>query len=97
MIDGRRANENSSAFPGAFANDRRYTLEIAVKADDEEASVTANLDGRPLVFYRGATSALSLHKEWAIPARNGIGLVAQADVTFHRFEVRAKAAKPSQE
>jgi hypothetical protein len=97
MIDGRRANENTSAFPGALANDRRYTLEIAVQADQEEASVTANLDGRPLVFYRGPTASLSLNKEWAIPSRSGLGLVAQADVVFHRFEVRTKAGKPAAE
>jgi len=97
MIDGRRANENTSAFPGALAIDRRYTLEIAVHADQEEASVTANLDGRPLVFYRGPTSSLSLHREWTIPSRNSLGLVAQADVVFHRLEVRTKAAKPAAE
>jgi hypothetical protein len=97
MIDGRRANQNDSAFPGALANDRRYTLEITVRPDQDEAAVTANLDGRPLVFYRGPAASLALHKEWAIPSRNSLGLAAQADVVFHRLEVRAKSAKPAGE
>jgi hypothetical protein len=95
MIDGRRASQNDSAFPGALANDRRYTLEITVRPDPDEASVTANLDGRPLVFYRGPASSLALHKEWALPSRTSLGLAAQADVVFHRVEVRAKSAKPA--
>ena len=96
MIDGARANKNDSAFPGAFANDRRYTLEIAVRPDQDEASLTATLDGRPLVFYRGPAASLALHKQWAIPARNTLGLAAEADVVFHRVQVRAKSAKPSE-
>jgi hypothetical protein len=92
MIGGRRANENDSAFPGALANDRRYTLEIAVRPGEDEASVTATLDGRLLVFYRGLASALALHKEWAIGSRSTLGLAANADVVFHRMEVRAKSA-----
>jgi hypothetical protein len=92
MIDGRRANQNDSAFPGALANDRRYTLEIAIRPGEDEASVTATLDGRPLVFYRGPASSLALHKEWVIGSRSALGLAAQADVVFHRMEVRAKSA-----
>jgi hypothetical protein len=92
MIGGRRANENDSAFPGALANDRRYTLEIAVRPGEDEASVTATLDGRPLVFYRGPPSSLALHKEWGIGSRTTLGLAANADVVFHRMEVRAKSA-----
>jgi hypothetical protein len=92
MIDGRRANENDSAFPGALANDRRYTLEITVRLDQDQASLTATLDGRPLVFYRGPAASLALHKQWAIPTRNALGLAAQADAVFHRVQLRAKSA-----
>jgi len=93
MIDGVRANKNDTAFPGALANDRRYTLEIAVRLDRDEASLTATLDGRPLVFYRGPAASLALHKQWAIPARNTLGLAAEADVVFHRVQIRTKSAK----
>lgn len=97
MIDGRRANENDTAFPGALVNDRRYTLEIGVRPGKDEASVTVTLDARPLVFYRGPAGALSLHKQWAIPNRSALGLAAQADVIFHSMQVRTKSTKPGGE
>ncbi len=97
MIDGARADKNDSTFPGAFANDRRYTLEIAVRPDQDEASLTATLDGRPLVFYRGPAGSLALHKQWTIPTKNTLGLAAEADVVFHRVQVRAKSTKPAGE
>jgi hypothetical protein len=96
MIDGARADKNDTTFPGALANDRRYTLEIAVRPDKDEASLTATLDGRPLVFYRGPAGSLALHKQWAIPTKNTLGLAAEADVVFHRVQVRAKSTKPAE-
>jgi hypothetical protein len=88
MIDGRRADKNDSAFPGALANDRRHTLEISVRVDGSEAAVTANLDDRPLVFYRGPAASLALHKEWALPQKNVLGLAAESAVTFHKLQFR---------
>ncbi len=42
-IDGRRAGDNTSSFGGVLTNDRRYTLEISVQVDGQEAAVTAKL------------------------------------------------------
>ncbi len=89
MIDGRRAGDNASSFGGVLTNDRRYTLEISVQVDGQEAAVTAKLDGRPLFFYRGPVGSLALAKEWSIGSRNRLGLVSQASAVIHSFRLHA--------
>ncbi len=88
-IDGRRAGDNTSSFGGVLTNDRRYTLEISVQVDGQEAAVTASLDGRPMFFYRGPLASLALAKEWSIGSRNRLGLVSQAGAVIHSFRLRA--------
>jgi len=88
-IDGRRAGDNTSSFGGVLTNDRRYTLEISVQVDGQEAAVTAKLDGRPMFFYRGPVASLALAKEWSIGSRNRLGLVSQASAVIHSFHLRA--------
>jgi hypothetical protein len=89
MIDGRRANDNTSSFGGVLSNDRRYALEISVEVDGQEAAVTAKLDGRPMFFYRGPVASLALAKEWSIGGRNRLGLVSQAPIVIHSFQLKA--------
>jgi hypothetical protein len=88
-IDGRRASDNTSSFGGVLTNDRRYTLEISVEVDGQEAAVTAKLDGRPMFFYRGPVGSLALAKEWSIGSRSRLGLVSLASAVIHRFQLRA--------
>ena len=87
-IAGRRADNNPSTFVGALANDRRYTLEVAVRLDDDQAAVTAELDGRPFLFYRGPARSLDLDHEWRLPCRQCLGLVTQSGAVFHSVELK---------
>ena len=92
-VGGRRADDNATTFLGALNNNRRYTLEVTVRLDDDQAAVTANLDGRPLVFYRGPVRSLGLDDDWRIPRRKGLGLVAQSPAVFHSVQLKPISGK----
>lgn len=87
-IAGRRADDNPSTFVGALANDRRYTLQVAVRLDDDQAAVTAELDGRPFLFYRGPVRSLDLEREWRLPCRQCLGVIAESGAVFHTVELK---------
>jgi len=91
-VDGRRAGDNTTTFLGALNNDRRYTLEVTVRLDDDRAAVTASLDGRPLLFYRGPLRSLGLHADWRIPRRDCLGLAAQSPAVFHTVRLKPVSA-----
>ena len=92
-VDGRRADDNATTFLGALNNNRRYTLEVTVRLDADQAAVTANLDGRPLLFYRGPVRSLGLDDDWRIPRRNCLGLVAQSPAVFHSARLKPISGK----
>ena len=92
-VDGRRADDNATTFLGALNNNRRYTLEVTVRLDADQAAVTANLDGRPLLFYRGPVRSLGLDDDWRIPRRNCLGLVAQSAAVFHSVQLKPVSGK----
>jgi hypothetical protein len=95
MIQGRRADNNDSTTRGALNNGRQYTLEISVGVDGSDASITVNLDNRPLFFYRGPADALDLHKDFAPKDRTAPALVARSGVAFHSVRLRMKSGKAS--
>ena len=92
-VGSRRADDNTTTFLGALNNNRRYTLEVTVRLDADQAAVTANLDGRPLVFYRGPVRSLGLDDDWRIPRRDCLGLVAQSPAVFHSVRLKPVAGK----
>jgi hypothetical protein len=92
-IAGQQADRNPSTFVGALNNDRRYTLEVAVRPDAQQAAVTATLDGRPFLFYRGPLRSLDLGQEWRLPCRNCLGLAAQSGALFHSVKLKMVSGK----
>lgn len=94
-VDGQRADQNSTTFAGALNNGRRYALEIQVKLVGNDAHITAELDGRALVSYRGPAASLSMHRQWTLPQREALGLYTQAAVQFEaiRFQSATGSAK----
>lgn len=92
-IEGQRADNNSSTARGALNTNRQYALEINVAVDDGEASVTVNLDDRPLFFYRGPAKDLDLHKDFVSKNQAGIGLVARCGIVLHSVKLRMKTGK----
>jgi hypothetical protein len=92
-VGGRRAHQNETTFQGGLVNGRRYTLEIDVRPDDDEAAITVNLDDRPWIFYRGPAAALGLNKEWGLPGRTCLGLAARCDAVFHSVKLRSSSGR----
>lgn len=92
-IGGQRADNNASTAKGVLSTGRQYALEISVTSDGGDASITVNLDGRPLFFYRGPARDLDLHKEFTARGAGGIGLIARSGVVFHSLKLRMKSGK----
>jgi hypothetical protein len=91
MIDGRRADNNQSSSRGALTTGRTYRLNVSVSADDTEASITVNLDDRPLFFYRGPVAALALHKDFKTAQPKAPALVARCSLTLKTLKLRMKS------
>jgi hypothetical protein len=87
-IAGSRADSNASTFQGQLNNGRSYELNMAVRIDGDDVSVTITLDDRPWIFYRGPTAALALDEQWKLRKLRSLGLLAQADVTFQSIRLR---------
>ncbi len=92
-VDGRRADDNPTTFPGSLNNRRCYTLDVAVRVDGDRAAVTAKLDGRPVVFYRGPVRSLGLHDDWRLRTRDCPGLAARSPAVFHRVALKVVSGK----
>ena len=88
-INGSRADSNASTFQGQLNNGRSYLLNISVRVDGDDAAVTITLDERPWIFYRGPTASLGLDEQWKFRKLRGMGLLAQADVTFQSLRLRS--------
>jgi len=86
-INGKSVSDNPSTTPGALNAGRPYLLEVSVRISGEEASITATLDGRPWIFYRGALAQLGMGEQWRMP-RPSIGLAAQGNTAFNSLKLR---------
>lgn len=92
LVDGRGAAENATTVAAALAPGRRVSLEISVRVEGKEASITTTLDDRPFVFYRGPTASLGLPKDYVLPQKNALGLIATPGTVFHKLRFRAASA-----
>jgi serine/threonine protein kinase len=93
MIDGHGAcaPENPAVFrPGSLVKERRYRVLISVRIKNDEATVDASLDGKPLIAWEGKQSSLSIAPVWQLPYQKRAGLGANdATVTFHAASLRS--------
>jgi hypothetical protein len=92
-INGVRADSNASTFQGQLNNGRSYVLNMAVRIDGDDVSVTITLDDRPWIFYRGPTASLSLDAQWKLQKLRSLGLLAQADVVFQSIRLRSASGQ----
>jgi hypothetical protein len=92
-VDGRRADKNPTTLAGALANERKYALDVSVKTDGPQASVTVQLDGRPFIFYRGPVDSLELDDAYALPHGNCPGLAVESPVLIHRVQLEMLSGK----
>jgi len=64
-IGGKFQDKNESAAKlGGLAVDRLYTAIAKVVVDGDKAEISATLDGKPCVSWKGPLSALTLPAEW---------------------------------
>ena len=89
-VRGKWAGDNeSSVKPGTLTNGREYVLTVQVSPEGDAASISAMLDGKPLLRWKGPQTAIALHADWQMPNRRFMGLGAFQDaVEFHRMRVR---------
>jgi len=84
MINGAGAtkNETTVVAVGSLKEDRLYTVRIRVSADGDQASISATLDGKPLMRWAGPQSALALAKLWGLPNAKCLGLGVSGRTSF---------------
>ena len=88
LVNGSRADRNSTTFPGAINTGRAYVMNISVRLDGDQATITVNVDDRPWMFYRGPASALAFHNDWKIPRPTSLGVVAACNVQFSSLRLK---------
>ena len=71
-----------------------HDLEVTVRLDGANATITTTLDGQPLYEWTGPTAALSQHKNWAStpPGTLALGTFA-ADWVVSEVKVKRPNAK----
>ena len=79
LVNGKRGKELPGVVVGKPIKDSQsHDLEVTVRLDGRNATITTTLDTRPLYTWTGPTAALSQHSGWATtePAALALGTVA---------------------
>ncbi len=80
MIDSQSASSGRPAvIPGKIINKKEYALYVKVLLKGDRAEITAALDKKPLIFWRGPASALSIPPGWELHAPGVLGLGSGPD------------------
>lgn len=88
LIYGKLARDNSTTIkPGTLKNRHPYRLLIEVDVKKEAASISSQLDGRPLLKWSGKPQSLSMFPVWKLPKTDQAGIYTNSDVTFHSITV----------
>lgn len=66
QVDGKYGKDLPGVVVGKQVNDTEpHDLEVTVRLDGANATITATLDGNPLYEWTGPTATLSQHPSWA--------------------------------
>ncbi|MDX1944914.1 MAG: serine/threonine-protein kinase [Pirellulaceae bacterium] len=71
-----------------------HTLAITVLLKSRGASITANLDGRQFVNWRGEAADLTLSPDWKLEETTRFGLGSVSPAEFHSVRVRQIESAP---
>jgi WD40 repeat protein len=95
MVNGKVGKDIPGVLEGEVINDTAlHDLEVTVRLDGENATITAMLDGKPLYEWTGPTSALRLYPSWSTSEPGTIALGtydggwAVSEVKLKRLEKR---------
>lgn len=93
LVNGKYGKDLPGVVEGKQMNDTElHELEVTVRIDGANATITTTLDTRPLYEWTGPTAALSHHKAWATtePGALALGTVASgwavSEVKVKRLE-----------
>jgi len=91
-VNGRDAASNETSIrPHTLENGHEYQLNVEVAVTEGQARVTATLDGKPLIDWKGPESALSHQGLWG-PPRPGFLAVGFSNSTGAFNSIRLKMA-----
>ncbi|MEQ1859731.1 MAG: bifunctional serine/threonine-protein kinase/formylglycine-generating enzyme family protein [Chthoniobacteraceae bacterium] len=75
LVNGKSGKNLPGVVEGKQVNDPKpHELEVTVRLDGANATITTTLDTRPLYEWTGPTSALSQHKDWATTEPGALAL-----------------------
>lgn len=101
-VDGQptRSDKNpTSVRPGKLENGRLYKLSVRVSAEGDNSQISATLDGKKLVDWKGAVSRLQPHLVFNLPKPGSLGFASKEnDVVIHKFVLttdEVSAPKPA--
>tara|TARA_R110002072_G_scaffold303109_1_gene493960 strand:- start:55163 stop:56452 length:1290 start_codon:yes stop_codon:yes gene_type:complete len=101
-VDGQptRSEENpTSVRPGKLENGRRYRLSVRVSAEGGNCQVSATLDRKKLIDWKGSVSRLRPHLVFNLPKPDSLGFASKEnDVVIHKFVLTdelSPVSKPS--
>jgi len=79
LVNGNEAQDVPGVVKGKQMNDTEpHELEVTVRLDGANATITTMLDGQPLQEWTGPTAALSRHKVWATTQPGALALGSSA-------------------
>ena len=80
LVNGKGVKDLPGAVEGKQVNDTEpHDLEVTVRLDGANATITATLDTRPLYEWTGPTAALSQMKVWTTTEPGALALGTVAD------------------
>lgn len=101
-VDGQptRSDKNpTSVRPGKLENGRLYKLSVRVSAEGDNSQISATLDEKKLVDWKGAVSRLQPHLVFNFSKPGSLGFASKEnDVVIHKFVLttdEVSAPKPA--
>ncbi len=78
VVDGKQFNDANPTRTTEFklVNGLEYTAVAEVRLRDGQADIQVNVNGQPVVSFRGAQSQLSISEKWRMPDATRIGVGA---------------------
>jgi hypothetical protein len=88
LINGKDVSENETSRQIGFARDSPHTLVATVRVESGQAAISANLDRRPVLAWRGPTTMLAPHASWQTLYPQALGIGSQSTAAFHDVAIR---------
>jgi len=91
FIDGKDADRNATTRDGKISNNRKHTLQLAVRLlDAQRARIAVRLDGEPYLDWEGKRASLTPDRSWRLRRPDSLGIGAyNANVVFHSCQWQA--------